>query len=203
MKYSNTVDWEKIQGLLPVIIQNINNGQVLMLGYMNREALEQSIEQNKVVFYSRTKERLWLKGETSGNELKIRKMNLDCDQDSMLIWVEPVGPTCHLGEKSCYGSNTENPASLLQNLQEVISQRKTLQPENSYTTSLIRLGLDKVAQKVGEEAVEVVVASLSQGKTELINETADLLYHLVVLLTLKDISLAEIYDCLEGRMTTN
>jgi len=199
MNLIESINWEKVGGLIPAIIQNSTTAEVLMLGYMNPEALEISIKQNKVVFFSRTKNRLWLKGETSGNELIIKKISLDCDQDSILILVEPIGQTCHLGQNSCYGNTMTKLNRAINDLEQTINQRKLSMPENSYTTALIRSGINKISQKVGEEAVEVVIAAINEDNKSLINETADLIYHLLVLLSVKNISLNDVSECLSHR----
>lgn len=199
MKIVDRIDWEKMNGLIPVIIQNYFTKNVLMLGYMNKEALELSIEKNRVIFYSRSKKRLWEKGETSGNHLKVCRLSMDCDTDSLLVLVEPFGPTCHTGKISCYEYNSEIPSQVLSELQVIINERRNTLPEDSYTTSLFRAGMNKIAQKVGEEAVEVVVAALCENNNALINETADLLYHLLVLLSVRNISINEAYSCLVSR----
>ncbi len=200
MSIVNQINWDKVGGLVPTIIQNSITGSVLMLAYMNREALELSIEKNIAFFFSRSKNRLWMKGETSGNKLKINHICLDCDQDSLLILVEPVGPTCHTGLKSCFGDEIKLTVQALPQLQSTINNRMLELPINSYTTTLVQSGINKIAQKVGEEAVETVVAALNENDNAIIDETADLLYHLIVLLSVKNISLYDIYACLNSRM---
>ncbi len=199
MKIIDKINWEKVGELIPAIIQNSSTGDVLMLAYMNREALERTIEQKRAIFYSRSKKRLWLKGESSGNQLKICQIFLDCDQDSLLVLVEPLGPTCHTGQRSCFGDTSVIPSQSLAKLEGTINDRRSVLPENSYTSQLIRSGINKIAQKVGEEAVEVVVAALAENNSAIINEAADLLYHLMVLLSVKNISLNEVYACLNSR----
>lgn len=191
MKLVDQINWEKQSGLIPAIAQDIRTGVVLMLGYMNQEALQVTLEQQIVTFYSRSKQRLWTKGETSGNLLKLRQISLDCDQDTLLLQVEAQGPTCHTGEISCFANAQSGDWQVLSDLQQVIADRINTMPEQSYTADLIRKGINKIAQKVGEEAVEVVVAALAENKASLISESADLLYHLLVLLAVRKVRLED------------
>lgn len=182
---------------MPVIIQDDATMRVLMLGYMNAEALEQSQKQGKVTFYSRTKQRLWTKGETSGNFLFIKSIAEDCDSDALLIRVRPVGATCHTGSKSCFGGrDTEG---FIGYLQSVVQERHLSMPADSYTTRLFNKGVNKIAQKVGEEAVETVIEAVDGNKPDMIYEASDLVYHLLVLLESTGCSLADIEQELAKR----
>ena len=182
-------DWNKGDGLLPAIVQHAENGRVLMLGYMNADALRQTQETGLVTFWSRTRKSLWQKGETSGNTLALISLDLDCDQDTFLIRARPNGPTCHTGAVSCFGSDDPEGIVWLCRLQEIIERRKTVLPEDSYTARLLTGPETRAAQKVGEEGVEVALAAVSGSDDELIDESADLLYHLMVLLSRRDIAL--------------
>lgn len=189
----NKLDFDKnSDGLIPVIVQNNYTLEVLMLGYMNREALELSTEEGKVTFYSRTKGRLWTKGESSGNFLMIKSMQMDCDQDTILIRAEPIGPTCHTGNSSCFSSETATTEGFLGHLQHVIQRRHAEMPEGSYTTKLFNKGVNKIAQKVGEEAVESVIEAVALNNDGLIYEASDLMYHLIVLLEARGLSLGDL-----------
>lgn len=204
------IDWQKVNGLIPAIIQAFDTAEVLMLGVMSKEAIRLTCQTGQVTFYSRRKKRLWLKGETSGHFLTVTSLALDCDHDSLLIQAAPKGPTCHLGTSSCWGDryrNNELPFEdkrgselmWLASLERLIQSRKHQSAEHSYTGSLFAKGTKRMAQKVGEEGVEVALAAMSQDKTELINESADLLYHLTVLLADQGLSLTEVVDCLQQR----
>ena len=193
-----SLDFSKTNGLLPVIVQDKKTSAVLMLGYMNEEALEKTMEDKKVTFWSRSKKRLWQKGETSGNYLKFVSMEKDCDSDSLLIQAIPEGPTCHTGSYSCFNVQP-NKLSILRELEELISQRAEEMPENSYTTKLLKGNIDLVAQKVGEEAVETVVAGLSQDVENLHEESADLIYHLLVLLKKRNTNFDSVLEVLAKR----
>ena len=190
------LDWSKQNGLLPAIVQDVDTGQVLMLGYMNAEALEESLRSRKVTFFSRSRNRLWTKGESSGHFLALESIEADCDSDSLLVQARPQGPTCHLERDSCFPSA---PRYFLSELERRIAARRTADPQASYSRRLMDKGLPKVAQKVGEEAVETVIAALAEDKTALCNESADLLYHLLVLLQCKDVALAEVIAVLKRR----
>lgn len=179
-------------GLLPAIVQDDRTLQVLMLGYMNREAYEKSIAEGRVTFYSRTKKRLWTKGETSGNFLNICSVAMDCDADTLLIRVIPEGPVCHTGNASCFTESPIETEGFIRYLQHVIQVRHQEMPAASYTTKLFERGINKIAQKVGEEAVETVIEAVAQNKPDLIYEASDLVYHLLVLLEANGLSLADL-----------
>lgn len=179
------LDFEKMNGLIPAIIQDNSTQKVLMLGFMNQEAYEKTVETGKVTFYSRTKNRLWTKGETSGNFLHVVSIKADCDNDTLLIMVNPVGPVCHTGTDTCWGEKNEQDIMFLKELQDFIDKRYEEMPEGSYTTSLFKSGVNKMAQKVGEEAVETIIEACNGTDERLIYEGSDLLYHLIVLLTSK------------------
>lgn len=188
------LDWNKDNGLLPVIIQDYLSQQVLMLGYMNKQALLQTYESGVVTFYSRSKKRLWTKGETSGNTLSLVSAQADCDNDALLILAKPQGPTCHFNTSSCFGN-----AGMLADLQATIKQRYLLRPENSYVAELFNAGIKRIAQKVGEEGVELALASVSDERDEIINEAADLIFHLLVLLQACEVGLREVLTLLGER----
>lgn len=191
------LDFEKVNGLMPAIIQDSASNEVLMLGYMNKEALNKSLESNKVTFYSRTKNRLWTKGETSSNYLNIVELKTDCDNDTILIKVSPEGPTCHKGTNSCFGESDEK--GFLYKLEKIISDKIDRNDDNSYTNSLYKRGINKVAQKVGEEAVELVIEAKDDKIDLFKNEAADLIYHFLILLKAKDVSFSEIETILLER----
>lgn len=193
-----TLDWEKTGGLIPVVVQDACSGQVLMLGYMNPEALEKTLETKKVTFWSRTKQRLWTKGETSGHWLNLVDIGTDCDSDALLVLVNPEGPTCHRGTKSCF-SPVEHKLNFLRELEVLLESRRTADPATSYTASLYARGTKRIAQKVGEEGVETALAATVHDKEELKNEAADLVYHLLVLLADADLELADVIDILRAR----
>lgn len=178
-------DFDKMDGLVPAIIQDSYTQKVLMLGFMNKEAYEKTLETGKVTFYSRSKQRLWTKGETSGNFLEVVSVKNDCDNDTLLIQVHPTGPVCHTGTDTCWGEKNEQDIMFLKELQDFIDKRHEEMPEKSYTTSLFKSGVNKMAQKVGEEAVETIIEACNGTDERLIYEGADLLYHLIVLLTSK------------------
>lgn len=181
-----------MNGLVPAIIQDAATQKVLMLGFMNREAYQKTVETGKVTFYSRTKQRLWTKGEESGNFLHVVDIKSDCDEDTLLIQVHPVGPVCHTGTDTCWGEENRQPVMFLKELQEFISRRYAEMPEGSYTTSLFQSGVNKMAQKVGEEAVETVIEACNGSNERLVYEGADLLYHLIVLLTSKGLRIEDL-----------
>jgi phosphoribosyl-ATP pyrophosphohydrolase/phosphoribosyl-AMP cyclohydrolase len=191
------IDFKKGDGLVPAIIQDFASGKVMMLGYMNQEALDKSRQDGKVTFFSRSKNRLWTKGETSGNFLLVKEILLDCDGDTLLIKAQAVGPICHTGSATCFGE--EPSKGFLHTLEEVIRERQADPQESSYTAALFRKGINKVAQKVGEEAVELVIEAKDDNKTLFLNEAADLLYHLMVLFRFKNIDLEEVESVLKGR----
>ena len=181
----NKIDWQKVDGLLPVIVQYAQTCEVLMLGYMNPEALAKTIDEKVVTFFSRTKQRLWTKGETSGHFLNVVDMSLDCDNDTLLILANPIGPTCHTGEESCFHqfeTQSEGDWTWFAKLERVLAERKNADPASSYTATLYAKGTKKIAQKVGEEGVETALAAVGKDKDEIISEAADLAYHLTVLL---------------------
>lgn len=191
------IDFTKGNGLVPVIIQDNNTLQVLMLGYMNEEAFNQTKNEKRVTFFSRSKNRLWTKGEESGNYLGVTDMQVDCDNDTLLIKAIPEGPTCHTGSTSCF--KEETPKGFVYKLQAVINQKINENDENSYTNQLYKKGINKVAQKVGEEAVELVIEAKDNNDELFKNEAADLLYHFLVLLQMKQVSFEEIEEVLQDR----
>jgi phosphoribosyl-ATP pyrophosphohydrolase/phosphoribosyl-AMP cyclohydrolase len=193
------IKFDKITGLVPAIIQDAETKNVLMLGYMNQEAYEKTLETKKVTFYSRSKKRLWTKGETSGNFLNIISIENDCDGDTLLAKVKPDGPTCHLGTDTCWGGDNQQDYGFLSTLEKVITQRKTALDEGSYTASLFKKGINKIAQKVGEEAVELIIEAKDDNEELFLNEGADLLYHLLVLLQAKGYQLDDVVEVLKGR----
>lgn len=196
------IDFSKLNGLVPAVIIDNKNGKVLMLGFMNSEALEKTIETKLVTFFSRTKERLWTKGETSGNYLKLIDIKPDCDFDSLLVYAEPEGNTCHTGEYSCFGVKDTTSLNFLNELFKLIKKRKAELPENSYTTKLFKEGANRIIQKVGEEAIETVIAAKNRDKNEIINETSDLIYHLFVMLAEQEIEFGSVVSNLERRHRT-
>jgi phosphoribosyl-ATP pyrophosphohydrolase/phosphoribosyl-AMP cyclohydrolase len=193
------IDFEKGNGLVPVIVQHYKTNTVLMLGYMNEEALNKTNEIGKVTFYSRSKNRLWTKGETSGNFLILKDILIDCDQDTILVKADPIGPTCHTGSYTCFNEVEKTENDFLYQLEAIIADRKANPTDKSYTASLFKKGINKIAQKVGEEATEVVIEAMDDNNELLKEETSDLLYHLLVLLAEKNISLNEISEVLRKR----
>lgn len=191
------IDFKKSDGLVPVIIQDEQTLEVLMLGYMNEEAYKKTEKDGKVTFYSRTKNRLWTKGEESGNFLIVKSIALDCDEDTLLIKVNPVGPTCHTGNRSCF--STDYNQNFIFQLENIIKDRYENPTEKSYINKLRGKGLNKIAQKVGEEGVETVIAALAETQTDLINESSDLIFHLLILLKEKGLTLNDIAKNLESR----
>jgi phosphoribosyl-ATP pyrophosphohydrolase/phosphoribosyl-AMP cyclohydrolase len=191
--------WGKMDGLLPAIVQDGATAQVLMLGYMNRGALAATLESGFVTFFSRSKARLWQKGETSGNRLALRSAHADCDDDALLILADPQGPTCHLGTASCFAEGGAQGAAWLGELERVVHSRAAAPPEESYTARLIASGLPRIAQKVGEEGVETALAAVTGDEAALAGEAADLLYHLIVLLHARGLSLADAVAVLRQR----
>ncbi|MFW6006765.1 MAG: bifunctional phosphoribosyl-AMP cyclohydrolase/phosphoribosyl-ATP diphosphatase HisIE [Bacillota bacterium] len=197
------------KGLIPAVLQDVNTREVLMLAYMNKESLKKTIETGKACFWSRSRQELWLKGDTSGNYQLVKDIHIDCDQDTLLVMVEPEGPACHTGRKSCFYRditgeeiNQENfleKILFLKTLYEVIQDRRKNLPEDSYTTYLFNKGIDKIAKKVGEEAAEVIIAGKNEDKEEIIYESSDLIYHLLVVLVLNEVSLEEICTELKSR----
>ena len=193
------IDFDKTDGLVPAIIQDVKTKNVLMLGYMNEEALAKTKESGKVTFFSRSKNRLWIKGEESGNFLELKDIKLDCDNDTLLIQVNPVGPTCHQGTDTCWGEENASNYGFLSKLEAVIKDRYENPDEKSYTSSLFKKGINKVAQKVGEEAVEVVIEAKDDNEELFLNESADLLYHYMILLRAKGYDLEDVVQVLEKR----
>jgi phosphoribosyl-AMP cyclohydrolase / phosphoribosyl-ATP pyrophosphohydrolase len=191
------IDFNKTDGLVPVIIQDEQTLEVLMLGYMNQEAYDKTVAENIVTFYSRSKSRLWTKGETSGNYMHVKDIHIDCDNDTLLIKVKADGPTCHTGSRSCF--KTEYNHNFIFELENVVNDRYANPKEGSYVNKLQAKGLNKIAQKVGEESVETVIAALAETETDLINEASDLVFHLIVLLREKGLSLEKIAKNLEER----
>ncbi|MDN3380265.1 MULTISPECIES: bifunctional phosphoribosyl-AMP cyclohydrolase/phosphoribosyl-ATP diphosphatase HisIE [unclassified Pseudoalteromonas] len=192
------VDFAKSE-LIPAIVQDARTGVILMQGFMNQESLEVTFDKQKVTFYSRSKNRLWTKGETSENYLEVVSVHTDCDYDSILVLANPLGPTCHLGTQSCFGDDAKPGLSFLAQLEQVIVKRKNDAPEKSYTASLFAKDLSRSCQKVGEEGVEVALAAMKHDNDELTNESADLLYHLIVLLQRQGLELKDVVACLQGR----
>lgn len=208
------IDFNKMQGLIPAIIQDAKTRQVLMLGYMNQQAYDLTVQTGKVTFWSRTRETIWTKGETSGNYLNVVDIKNDCDNDTLLIRVNPVGPVCHTGTDTCWGekneplpnsvsTNTDNPLLFLSELQDFIEERHRQMPEGSYTTSLFRDGLNRMAQKVGEEALELVIEAVNGTDDRMIYEGSDMLYHLIVLLTSKGMRIEQMAQELMLRHNPN
>jgi phosphoribosyl-ATP pyrophosphohydrolase/phosphoribosyl-AMP cyclohydrolase len=196
------------KGLIPAIVQDRLTGEVLMMAYMNQEALHKTLETGDVWFFSRSRQQLWHKGETSGNRMKLYEILKDCDQDTLLIKVVPMGPACHTGKRSCFYTpvlegKTQLPAQIVNGLIQTIDKRYAERPDGSYTSYLFNSGLDKILKKVGEESAEVIIAAKNMNKSELIYETADLLYHLLVMIREQDITLEEVINELEKRKSKN
>ncbi|ELR70885.1 Phosphoribosyl-AMP cyclohydrolase [Fulvivirga imtechensis AK7] len=190
-------DFDKLNGLVPAIIQDAFTRKVLMLGFMNKDAFEKTLKEGKVTFYSRTKARLWTKGETSGNFLEVKNINVDCDNDTLLIEAVPTGPVCHTGTDTCFG--VKNKSADLSFLEHTIQERKNNPKEGSYTNELLNKGINKVAQKVGEEAVELVIEAKDDNEVLFLNEAADLMYHYLVLLAAKGYELNDVVKVLRER----
>jgi phosphoribosyl-ATP pyrophosphohydrolase/phosphoribosyl-AMP cyclohydrolase len=193
------LDFDKLDGLVPAIIQDNNTNKVLMLGFMDKEALEKTRETGLVTFYSRTRKKLWTKGEESGNFLKIVEIIPDCDNDTLLVKVNPTGPVCHTGQDTCFNESNSDGISFLLGLQDLIHKRKMEMPPDSYTTRLFEKGMNKIAQKVGEEAVELVIEAMDVNDELLLNEAADLMYHLLVLLSAREKDIRDVLTILEER----
>lgn len=195
-----SIDFKKMNGLVPAIIQDSKSQKVLMLGFMNEEAYKKTVETGKVTFFSRTRNTLWTKGETSGNFLNVVDIKLDCDKDTLLIQVNPVGPVCHTGADTCWNEKNEvNPLLFLTYLQDFIEKRHEEMPEGSYTTSLFKDGINRMAQKVGEEALEAVIEATNGTNERLVYEGSDFLYHLIVLLTAKGLRIEDLAKELQVR----
>jgi phosphoribosyl-ATP pyrophosphohydrolase/phosphoribosyl-AMP cyclohydrolase len=201
------IDFEKCGGLVPAIIQDAKTKTVLMLGYMNQDAYEKTLETKKVTFWSRSRQCLWTKGETSGNYLNLVGIKVDCDNDTLLVKAIPDGPTCHKGTDTCWGEDNQddnsNPLLFLKDLQDFIDKRREEMPEGSYTTSLFKDGINRIAQKVGEEALEAVIEATNGSKEKLVYEASDLIYHLIVLLTSKGLRIEDIAAELQKRHDPN
>lgn len=195
----NQLAWDKMDNLMPCVVQHAESGAVQMLGYMNQAAIKETLSSGKVTFFSRSKQRLWTKGETSGNTLQLVQLSADCDQDCLLALVHPVGPTCHLGHDTCWASADTPTFSFVAELEHVLAQRKSADPDSSYTASLYAKGIKRISQKVGEEGVETALAATVGDLEELKNESADLLYHLIVLLQASNLSLKDAIDVLKVR----
>jgi phosphoribosyl-ATP pyrophosphohydrolase/phosphoribosyl-AMP cyclohydrolase len=201
----DSLDFAKGDGLLPVIVQDVERGAVLMLGYMNRDALRETLVRGRVVFFSRSKQRLWEKGETSGHTLQFVSASADCDRDTLLVQARPVGPACHLGTTTCFGNEPQSRAerlSFLGTLEDVIERRIASDASESYTVKLFREGTRRIAQKVGEEGVEVALAASAGEDAEVVTESADLLYHLTLLLRARGLGLEQVADELAARHKT-
>lgn len=192
------LDWEKTANLMPVIVQHARSGEVLMLGYMNPAALIQTIESGKVTFFSRSKQRLWTKGESSGHFLNLVSITPDCDNDTLLVLADPIGPTCHLGNSSCF-ADTHHDWHFLYQLEQLLASRKNADPTSSYTARLYASGTKRIAQKVGEEGVETALAATVNDREELTNEASDLVYHLLVLLQDQNLDLSAVIENLRQR----
>lgn len=197
------LDFDKMGGLIPAIIQDADTAKVLMLGFMNQEAYERTQKTGRVTFYSRTRKCLWTKGEESGHYLDVVSVKADCDQDTLLIEARPHGPVCHLGTDTCWGEDNTEPVMFLKELQNFIRKRREEMPAGSYTTSLFNSGVNKMAQKVGEEAVETVIEATNGTDDRLVYEGADLLYHLMVLLASKDLGIEDLASELQERHKPN
>jgi len=196
------IDFGKGDGLVPAIVQDADTGAVLMLAYMNREALEQTLSRQRAVFYSRSKQRLWEKGETTGHTLDVVDVTTDCDNDTLLVTARPRGPACHNGTLTCFGDEPRSAATaiaFLAKLEGVVEQRASQKPEDSYTARLLAKGINKVAQKVGEEGVETALAGVNESEQKLVEESADLIFHLLVLLRARNVKLQDVVRQLETR----
>ena len=196
------VDFSKSDGLVPAIVQDVDSGAVLMLAYMNRDALEQTLARKRAVFFSRSKQRLWEKGETTGHTLDVVDISLDCDADTLLVTARPRGPACHNGTLTCFGDEPRSAAgeiAFLAQLESVIAQRASEKPETSYTARLLEKGISRVAQKVGEEGVELALAGVGDTNDKVVDESADLLFHLLVLLRARGLTLSQVVERLESR----
>jgi phosphoribosyl-ATP pyrophosphohydrolase/phosphoribosyl-AMP cyclohydrolase len=193
------IDFEKGDGLVPVIIQDVDTMDVLMLGYMNEEAYEKTLETKLVTFFSRSKQRLWTKGEESGHTLTLNSIEVDCDNDTLLVKATPKGPTCHTGTKSCWGDTSSNQFGVIEELEKTINSRKINAEETSYVSDLFEKGINKIAQKVGEEAVEVVIEAMDDNEELFLNESADLFFHYLILLQAKGYTINDVLTVLKDR----
>ena len=203
-KILEKLDWNKAAGLLPAIVQDDTTGQVLMMAWMNKESLKITLQTGKATFFSRSRQCLWCKGETSGNTLFVKEITADCDQDTLLLLAEAAGPACHKGTVSCWNDSREPAFTFLKKLDQLLESKKNDSAGKSYTASLYQQGIKRIAQKVGEEGVETALAAMTGDHAEIINESADLLYHLMVLLRAQQLSVEDVIDCLEKRhMTSN
>lgn len=191
--------WQKMNDLIPCIVQNARSGKVLMQGFVNQAAIEKTLETKLVTFFSRSKQRLWTKGESSGNTLQLVELSSDCDNDSLLALVEPIGPTCHTGKESCWFDGKAADFTFVADLENLLAQRKGADPDSSYTANLYAKGIKRIAQKVGEEGVETALAATVQDLDELKNESADLIYHLLVLLQASGLGLSDVIAVLRER----
>lgn len=201
---SDQLDWDKTEGMIPAVVQDNDTLEVLMLGYMTREALDRTIESGLVTFYSRSRQTLWTKGETSGNVLNLISIHADCDRDTLLILAAPSGPTCHRGTRTCFDPEDSAPEILrITELERIIGARLESGNDTSYTRQLLESGVERVAQKVGEEAVETVIAALSENDESFLDETADLVYHLLVLLRSRGLQLSQVEAVLRKRHQSN
>lgn len=202
--WEKELDWDKGEGLLPAVVQDALTGEVLMLAYMNQESLAQTLRDKLVVFYSRSRQELWLKGETSGNLLELVSIATDCDSDTLLVRVNPTGPVCHMGTRTCFDGEggSHGRGNFLFGLEELLRERAQADPQSSYTARLIQSGPKRIAQKVGEEGVEVALAGVIGGEEELLDESADLLYHLLVLLVSRGLSLSQVVSVLQSRRSS-
>ena len=198
----NQLAWQKMDDSIPAIIQHQDTGAILMQGYMSQASLAATLNSGQATFFSRSKKALWLKGETSGNFLNVSQVLTDCDQDSLLIACRPIGPSCHLGTESCFPEQALSQQNFLSHLEQVIASKRNESPETSYTASLFAKGTTKMAQKVGEEGVEVALAAVAETKEDLLGECADLFYHTLVLLQDKDVALSEVMAVLQKRHNT-
>ncbi len=195
----NEIDWEKAAGLVPAIIQDAVNLRILMLGFMNQEALHRTIQSRRVTFYSRSRQTLWVKGESSGNYLNLVSIAIDCDRDTLLVKADPQGPVCHTGTETCFNDAPGLPLLFLERLKDLVKQRNSDRPQDSYTTQLFESGPYRLAQKVGEEGLELALASVKQDRTEILDESADLIFHILVLLESRGLSLDDVCHVLLER----
>ena len=193
------LDWDKMQGLIPAIVQDADSGAVLMLAYMDQEALRKTLETQYVTFFSRSKNNLWVKGESSGYKLVLMEVIADCDADALLVLARPQGPTCHTGDITCFGDAPKTDSEFLHALEALIAERDEQRPEGSYAAELFNVGVKRIAQKVGEESIEVALAAVQGSEEETCEEAADLLFHLLVLLHARKLSLTDVIKVLRGR----